>query len=207
MRDNRINTIIEGASEIMRLFIAREALDPHMKAAGTLINPKAAKGPWQLAGDALRAAWFYAHWYPKRWLPHGLPGTYSDYGPLAKHVSYVSRHSNRLARNLIHLMALNGPGLEKRQAVLGRAVDVGVELFAMACACSFARHLAEKEKKPQAVDLADQFCRQSRARVAASFRGLWRNEDRRNYALAQQLMAGNYSWLESGVMPIEDFKN
>lgn len=201
LRDNRINLIIEGASEIMRLFIAREALDPHLRRAGVLVNPKAAKGPGDLALTALKAGLFYAAWYPARFLPRGLPFSHLDYGSLGRHMGWVSRNANRLARNLFHLMLLNGPKLERRQALLGRVVDIGTELFAVACACSRARHLAEREGKPEAMELADAYARIARRRVAARFKALWRNDDRHFYRLSKAVMDGRYAWQEEGVMP------
>jgi alkylation response protein AidB-like acyl-CoA dehydrogenase len=202
LRDNRINLIIEGASEIMRLFIAREALDPHLRTAGLLVNPKAARGAGELLKAALKAGLFYAAWYPARCLPRNLPFRYLDYGSLGRHMTWVSQQSNRLARNLFHLMLLHGPALERRQVLLGRVVDIGVELFAVACACSRARHLAEKEGKPEAMELADAYARLARRRVAALFKGLWSNDDRHGYRLSQAVVAGRYAWLEDGAMPI-----
>jgi hypothetical protein len=66
LRDCRINMIFEGSSEIMRLFIAREALDPHLKVGGAIFNtqlPRSerAKAVGQI-GQVLRS------WYPKQWV-------------------------------------------------------------------------------------------------------------------------------------------
>jgi acyl-CoA dehydrogenase-like protein/ACAD9/ACADV-like protein len=200
MRDFRINLIFEGSSEIMHLFIAREAVDRHLKVAGDLVSPDAPVG--RKLAAALRAGLFYAAWYPARWLGWGHWPRYAGFGRLATHMRYVDRASRRLARSLFHAMVRFGPKLEKRQAVLFRLVDVGAELFAMAAACARAEML---RKSPGAgatgaVEMADLFCRQARRRIEDSFRSLFRNDDVRTYQVAQQVLSGEHRWLEQGLV-------
>jgi alkylation response protein AidB-like acyl-CoA dehydrogenase len=203
MRDFRINLIFEGSSEIMHLFIAREAVDRHLQVAGDVVLPGRSAGQ-RLAG-LVRAALFYAWWYPSRWLGWGFWPRHGAFGPLAPHVRYVERATRRLARNVFHAMVRFGPKLEHRQAVLFRLVDIGGELFAMAATCS--RALALETRDPaagaNAVALADLFCHQARGRIKAKFQGLWRNEDAHTYRVAQEVLEGEHRWLERGMVELD----
>jgi alkylation response protein AidB-like acyl-CoA dehydrogenase len=202
MRDARINLIFEGSSEIMRLFIAREALDRHLAVAGDLVDPKA---PLSRKLKALpRILAFYAWWYPTRWLGWGRWPRYSAFGSLAPHVRFLDRSTRRLARAIFHAMVRNGPKLEKKQATLFRAVDIGADLFAMAAAVSRARQL-ENSGSPdgaKAVRLADLFCRDTRRRVARHFEDLGSNDDPQKYRIAQEILKGEHEWVERGVAPM-----
>jgi len=193
MRDFRINLVFEGSSEIMHLFIAREAVDRHLEVAAALIDPRTPPG--RKARAALRAAAFYAAWYPLRWLGWGRWPRYAEFGRLARHVRFADRAASRLSRAVFHAMVRFGPKLERRQSVLFRLVDVGAELFAIAATCSRAEHL-RKRGRPEAVELADVFCRHSRERIRQSFREVFRNDDVRTYALAQDVLKGKHGWLE-----------
>ena len=203
MRDFRINLIFEGSSEIMHLFIAREAVDKHLEVAGDVVMPGKSLGV--RAKGLVRSALFYAWWYPSRWLGWGFWPKYAEFGRLARQLRYVERGARRLARGVFHAMVRFGPKLEYRQAVLFRLVDVGAELFAMAAVCARARWLSRHDPAAgrRAVELADLFCRQARGRVEAKFRELGRNADTRAYRVAQEALAGEHRWLERGMVELE----
>ena len=199
MRDCRINTIFEGSSEIMRLFLAREALDPHLKVAGAALNSQLPMGA--RAKAALKAGFFYAGWYPRQWIGFGSgAGRLSP--SLRKHVRYVARNSRRLARKLFHAMVRFGPKLEKQQVLLGRFVDIGTELFAMAATCSRADQLAKRgtDEGKDALQLADYFCETARLRIEAKFDGLGHNADSKGYKLAQKVVAKTPAYLRDGIV-------
>ncbi len=199
MRDCRINTIFEGSSEIMRLFLAREALDPHLKVAGAALNSQLPMGA--RAKAAMKAGLFYAGWYPRQWIGFGSgAGRLSP--SLRKHVRYVARTSRRLARKLFHAMARFGPKLEKQQVLLGRFVDIGTELFAMAATCSRADQLARRgtDDGKEALQLADYFCETARLRIEAKFDGLRHNADSKGYKLAQKVVQKTPAYLRDGIV-------
>ncbi len=199
LRDLRINLIFEGTSEIMRLFIAREAVDRHLAIAGDLVDPRAPAR--KRISAAFRSAVHYMWWYPSRWIGWGRWPRYGEFGALAPHLRFVDRTARRLARSLFHSMVRFGAGLEKRQAVLGRMVEIGAECFMMTAACIHARKLLREnpdDRSPE--ELADLFCRQARERIAFRFRTLFRNQDKVAYEVARHAMDGRYAWLTEGVL-------
>jgi alkylation response protein AidB-like acyl-CoA dehydrogenase len=200
MRDGRINLIIEGTSQIMRLFIAREALDAHMRVVSKLLNPSELPGAKMRA--ALSAFSFYALWYPAQWLSALWAPRYTALGPrLAGHLRFVERASHRLARALFHGAVRHQTRLAYRQQLLGRLVDVGADLFAMAAACSKAQAMGRLQPSEQSpVELADLFCRLARLRITHAMRALHRNEDRPSIRAAQDVLAGRFAWLEDGIV-------
>jgi len=202
LRDLRITRIFEGSSEIMKLLIAREAVDQHLSVAGALVDPDTKLA--EKAKTAKSAAAFYAKWLPQLASgPGQRPGSYAELGePLAGHMRFVERSSRRLARSTFYGMSRWQGRLERKQGFLGRIVDIGAELYAMSAACVRARMLVDEGSASgeSPIELADIFCNGARRRVDSLFHDLWHNDDQENYDAAQKVLDGHFQWAEEGVV-------
>ncbi len=200
MRDLRINTILEGSTEVMHLFIAREALDSHMRRVKALLDPRASLS--QKLTTFLWAGLFYAVWYPKQWIPLQSLDAFRVHRKLRSHLRYMKRTSRKLARTSFHLMLKYGPKLEQKELQLARIVEIGTELFAMGVSCAKAQDLVDlkAQDRDNAIWLADFFCKAARTRIKGHFRAMNHNQDRESVKISQALMDARFQWLEDGTV-------
>jgi alkylation response protein AidB-like acyl-CoA dehydrogenase len=199
LRDCRINLIFEGSSEIMRLFIAREALDPHLKVGGAIFNtqlPMTTRIKSMFSSGS-----FYTRWYPKQWFGGNAGNLDKLHADLRGHVQYGASTSKKLARGLFHAMMRFGPKLDREQLLLSRFVGIATELFAMNATCAFAQSKIDAgEPVDEILSLAGYFCRSARIRIDQHFAGTSENADKAGYALTQELLAGKHDELRRGIV-------
>jgi alkylation response protein AidB-like acyl-CoA dehydrogenase len=184
-RDARINRIVEGTTDVMHLFLARESLDKHLKMAMPLLSPKSSIG--EKLKSLIKCGLFYSRWYPMLWLG-GLFTSFSRFDDdLAEHMRWVESRSRKLARTLFHAMVLNGPKLEMKQLTLARIVDIGTELAVMALVASRAQTERDQENDSNSLK-AIYWLETGRERVNSLFRALKHNADARARQLATEMM-------------------
>lgn len=197
LRDMRVNTILEGSSEIMHLFIAREALDFHLKAMKALLDPRVPIAQKILLVFPL--GFKYLLWYLRLWIPDFFVLGLKLKEPLRGHIQFVKKTARRLAREIFHKMILYQHKLANKQNTLFRFVDIGMDLFAISCVCSYADSLARKGKE-NSIGLADLFCRMAKARIKDKFEETSHNQDRLSNSIAKKILKGEFEWLETDII-------
>jgi len=192
MRDCRVNTILEGSSEIMQLFLAREAIDPHFCKFQRVLKKEAS------LLEIFNIASYYLLWYPSQFLQGAWPKSYSSLGQLSGHFRFCHRTAHRLARNLFCTMLQYRQQLQSKQMLLERLVNIGTDIFAIAAACSYAHSLSQDAT----FSLADYFCRMARRRIKKNFRCLTDNDDSLVNQTAKDIVENKVKWLEQGIISV-----
>jgi alkylation response protein AidB-like acyl-CoA dehydrogenase len=184
LRDTRINRIVEGTTDIMHLFLAREALDGHLKNAGGLFRKG---GLWDKIKVVGKCALIYPGWYLKTWFGSTFSLFLSFDYDLRDHMKWIDGKTRSLARTLFHQMILKGPKLEMRQGILGRLVNIGAELAVMALVAS--RHQGERSSGDlKNKEIVEFFLTQRRIVVDALFSAVTNNADKEAVAAANAIM-------------------
>ncbi len=199
LRDSRVNLIFEGSSEIMHLFIAREALDFHLQHIGALFTPGLSLGGKLSA--LMKMMKVYAVWYPKLWIPVFSSAQFGMSDQLNRHMRTVARLSKKMARTLFHKMAVHQKKMAEKQLLINRFVQIGTELFIMSAACAYAHSLKSSGSEgANAAELADYYCREACGRIDKLFRDISTNNDKATLKLNKRFMQGEFAWLEDEII-------
>lgn len=198
MRDCRINMILEGSSEIMRLFLTREAVEPHIKKLLPLLKGKV-RGK-DLLTHSLKLMGHYSAWYTGQSFKSFFGSHHQDLKGLAKHFKFIEKTSHSLAKDIFFYMARYQKELEHKQLLLGRLIDIGTDLFVMAATCSYAISESKKQNSETPIELADHFCLEARRRIKENFSALSDNDDKSIRYIAKKVINGDFKWLEKGIM-------
>lgn len=184
LRDSRINRIVEGTTDIMHLFLAREALDWHLSNAGALFGRASV---WTKVKTVAKCAWIYSRWLPKLFVP-SFTRTFNNFDKsLVPLLRKIDSRSKRLARTLFGQMVIQGPKLEMKQLTLARLVDVGTELTV----CGLVACRVQNEIRQGNSDnlLTAKYWLETRLdEIDKLFSSVWKNHDTKAVLLAKEQM-------------------
>ncbi len=201
LRDARINLVWEGTSEILRIWMAREALSPYIDKGLALLQGS--------ASQKTDAALYYARMALRSCHPPLQAGDASamfgkDYAPW---VRFIESRSRRLTRETLAATVRHRQSLHHKQLLLEHLVNDSLLLFPMAATLWYASQ-PEMRLKPGISELTDFFCRDLAERLdpvpSLLTRVRGHKKDRSVFNLARQIMQGEYTWLEEGIVPLLD---
>jgi alkylation response protein AidB-like acyl-CoA dehydrogenase len=185
LRDSRINRIVEGTTDIMHLFLAREALDWHLKNAAPLFSSRTSMG--EKFSTVLKCAKLYTPWLLKLMIPSSSRSFDKFHPKLKKYLRKIDSRSKKLARTMFWKMLVLGPKLETRQLTLSRLVDIGTELTVMGLVTSRVQSQLNSSRNDN-FNTALYWLHSSMIRVDGMFKEIGKNSDAQARALSKELM-------------------
>lgn len=199
VRDAEMYRIGEGATDILRPFVAREGLDMHLQRTRQLFDEQATAGRqltelWQLSK-------FYIPWFRSQWAGGRLPsGSEFKHPKVRSQLLFVERASRRLARTIFYAMLLHRQTLRDDQGRQNRIEIIGEDLLVIAATALYAEAQERTAGLPEVWDLAEETFREAKQRVEQHIRELIRNQDTVVGAVGEKALSGRYAALNNGII-------
>jgi alkylation response protein AidB-like acyl-CoA dehydrogenase len=199
LRDARINLVWEGTSEILRIWMAREALSPYIEQGIAFLQGS--------PSDKIEAPLYYARMALRSCLHFPNPlSTSAMFGKdYARWVRFIESSARSLTRSTIVATVRHRQGLHNKQLLLQDLVNDSLWLFPMAATLWYASQ-SEMRTKPGILALATYFCQEMADRLdppSSSVKRIRRHKkDSSVYHLSKAIMSGEYVWLEEGIVPL-----
>jgi len=207
VRDAEMYRIGEGATDILRPFVAREALNMHLERARTYFDETIS--PVKRLVEIGRLIRFYAPWYANRWMPGRLPaGGVFRHTHVRSHLRFVECASRRLARAVLYAMLWQRQSLRDDQGRQNRMESVGEDLLLIAVTSLHAEEHERTVGQTEIWDLAEEVCAEARSRVTKQTRELIINNDTSPTIVGTKALRGSYPLLSQGIIErtLEDYR-
>ena len=201
VRDAEMYRIGEGATDILRPFVAREGVSPHLDRAQRYMNGEVNRG--ERLVELLKLARIYVPWYMSLWWGRALPNRTEFHHPRVRQLlTYVEECSRRLACAIFWAMVRHGEQLRDDQGRQARIETVGEDLLTIATAALEASSPARVTSGEPVWDLVDYFVADAQVRIdraVSELRG--HNGDDIPATIGQRTAVGNYAGLSHGIIP------
>jgi alkylation response protein AidB-like acyl-CoA dehydrogenase len=201
LRDARINLVWEGTSEILRIWMAREALSPYIEKGIAFLQGSPSQRT-EASLYYLRAA--LRSCLPPMHMRHNSKVFGKDN---AQWVRFIESCSRSLTRATVAATLRHRQSLHKKQLLLQHLVNDSLLLFPMAATLWYSSQ-PEMRTKPGIRELASYFCQDTEEKLypasSPTRRIRGHKKDSTVYNLAQRIMQGEYVWLEDGILPLLD---
>lgn len=199
VRDAEMYRIGEGATDILRPFVVREALSRHVDRS----HPFFAEDATLLGRlrHAMKLAWFYIPWYGRQWRRRGIPARRELMHPrVARILRDVERTSRRLARAILYAMVRFRAGFRDEQRVQTHIEAIGEDLLALVAAALYAERQGRLAGHATVWDLVDTFHVGARERIEGHFRSLRSRTGLLAAHAGTKALTGHYTLLSEGII-------
>ena len=207
VRDAEMYRIGEGATDILRPFVVREGLSPHLDRAKRFYAD--GLSILEQARQAMKLMRFYLPWYLRQWRKRPLPDRREITHPQVRPAAlYVERTSRRLARAIFYALLRFQASFKDEQRLQNKIESVGEDLLAMLATVLYAERQTRLDGHTSVWELAEAFSAAAKQRIEQRLREFRHHRDTTAATTGRQALKGYYPTLSEGIIRrrLEDYR-